>query len=178
MVMPTNLCSGNHVNNDLDKAYAFLNAPRRNITDLEAALQTFSISEVDPRYQQPSLRREIYWGLMAVEKELSGYDGYETPEKLEHIKKAQRHCIEVGKIVSQSSDASLHAQVLLEQHFIEGRKAILDFKVTKDKDKLKRSMLEAKSGIDISLGKLHEIDRKSYDENFKPAMWWREKFSC
>ena len=178
MVMPTNICSGNHVNNDLDKAYAFLNARCRNMTDLEAALQIFATLEVDSIYLQPSLRREIYRGLMAVEKELSCYEGFETAEKLEHINEAQRHWIEVEIMVSQSSNASLDAQAWLEHHIIEGRKAILDFKVTKDENKLKRSMSGAKSGIEKSLGKLHKIDRKSYDKVVEGAMGWRDKFSC
>lgn len=119
----------------------------------------------------------MYWGLMTVEKELSCYGGFETAEKMEHINKAQKYGIEVKNIVLQSSDASLDAQVSLEQHIIKGKKALLDFEVKKDVDKLKRLKSEAKAGIDASLGKLREVDRKSYDTVVKAVMEWCMKFS-
>lgn len=165
------------MNNEVDKAYDLLESSPRNITNLEAALQILSTLEVESMYLKPSLRRRIYWGLMAVEKELSCYKGIETTAKMEHIKEAQRYWIEVEIIVSQSSDASLSAQVSLERHMIEGRKAMLDFKVTNDVDKLTRSKLEARVGIDTSLEKLRKVDPKSYGEVFKGAMVWRENFS-
>ena len=165
------------MNNDVDKAYELLESQPRSITNLEAALQILSKREVESKDLRSSLRRLIYWGLMAVEKELGCYKGLETAEKMEHINKAQRYCIEVEKIVSQSSDASFEAQVSLERYILKGRKAVLDFRVIEDVDKLKRLKSEAKSGIDASLRKLHEVDPKSYDEVSEAAMWWRENFS-
>lgn len=163
------------MNNDVDAAYALLKC--RDITNLEAALQILLKQETKSIHLRSSLRRHIYWGLMTVEKELSCYKGFETAEKMEHINKAQRYWIEVENIVSQSSDASLGAQVSLEGYIIEGKKALLDFKARKDVDKWKSSKSEAKDGIDTSLKKLYEVDRKSYDEVFKAAMEWRKKFS-
>ena len=165
------------MNNDVDRANALLESQPRSRKNLEAALQILSKREVESKNLQPSLRQLIYWGLMAVEKELSCYKGFETADKIEHINKAQRYCIEVEKNVSQSSDASLGAQASLERYILKGRKAELDFRVTKDVDKLKRSQSEAVSGIDASLRKLQEVDPKSYDEFFKAAMVWRERFS-
>ena len=114
---------------------------------------------------------------MTVEKRLSCYKGFGTAKKMEHIREAQRYWIEVENIVSQSSDASLGAQVSLERYIIEGRKAILDFRVTKDVDKWKSSKSEAKGGIDAALEKLYEVDRKSYGKVLKAAMEWLEQFS-
>ena len=164
------------MNNDVDKAYTLFISPRRSLAALQAALQILSQAEVESIYLEPPLRQRIYWGLMTVQKELGCHEGFGTAEKTEHINNALRYCIEVENIVSQSSDASLGAQVSLERHIIEGRKAILVFRVTKDVDQLKRAMSEVKSGIDISLGKLHEVDRKSYDKVYKAATEWREKF--
>ena len=158
------------MNNDVGEAYALLKSQRHNITNLEAALQILLKQEVKSKHLKSSLRRRVYWGLMAVEKELSCYKGFDTAEKMEHINEAQRYGIEVENIVSQSSDASLGAQLSLEQYIIYGKKALLEFKVTKDVDKLKSSKAEARSGIDTSLEKLYEVDRKSCDEVFKAAM--------
>ena len=166
------------MNNQVDKAYSLSETLPRNITNLEAALQILSELEVESIHLKSSLRRSIYWGRMTVEKELSCYKGLETPKKMEHINKAQKYCIEVEKIVSQSSDASLDAQVSLERHIIEGRKAQLDFKVTKDVDKLNRSKSEARDGIGTSLEKLRKLDPKSYNRVSKAAMRWRRNFSC
>ena len=165
------------MNDDVDKAYELLESQPRSITNLEAALRILLKREVESKDLQSSLRRLIYWGLMAVEKEMGCYKGLETAEMMEHVNKAQGYCIEVEKILLQSSDASFDAQVSLERYIIKGRKAVLDSRVTEDVDKLKRSKSEAKSGIDASLGKLQEVDPKSYDEFFKTAMWWRENFS-
>lgn len=162
---------------DLDNAYALFQSPGKSRKNLEAALQILSKAEDELIYLDSSTRQRMYWGLMTVEKELSCDGGFGTAEKMEHINKAQKYWIEVKKIVLQSSDASLDAQVSLEQHIIEGKKALLDFKVKKDVDKLKRLKLEAKAGIDASLGKLQEVDPKSHDMVIKAAMEWRQKFS-
>ena len=161
----------------MDNAYTLFKNSRRTREDLEAALQILSIPEVNLKSLKSSLRRRVYWGLMTVKKELSCYKGFETVEKMVHINKAQRYCTEVENIVSQSYDASLDAQVSLERHIIEGKKALLDFKLVGDVDKLKRSKLEAKNGIDASLGKLQEVDPRSYDEVSEAAKVWRKKFS-
>ena len=162
---------------DLDKAYALFQSPRKSRENLEAALQILSKAEDQWVDLDSSTRQRMYWGLMTVEKELSCYGAFETAEKIEHINKAQEYGIEVKEIALQSSDASLDAQVSLEQHIIKGRKALLGFKVNKDVDRMKRLKSEAKAGIDASLGKLQEVDPKSYDMVIKAANEWRQKFS-
>ena len=177
MVTLTNFDQDKRVENDVDNAYALFKNPRRTRADLEAALRNLSMPDVELKYLESSLRRRIYWGLMTGEKELSCYKGLDTVKKMGHINKAQRYCTEVEEIVSQSGDASLDAQVSLERHIIEGKKALLDFKQTGDVDKLKRSKSKAKDGIDASLGKLQVVDPRSYDEVSEAAKVWRKKFS-
>ena len=162
---------------DLDKAYIKFQRQSRSRANLDAALQILLKAEDELIHLDSSLRLRMYWGLMTVEKELSCYGKFEMAEKREHINKAQKYVIEVEKIALQSSDASLDAQVSLERHIIEGRKAMLDFEGGKNVDKLKRLKSEAKGGIEASLRKLQEVDPKSYDEVVKAAMEWHEKFS-
>ena len=162
---------------DVDKAYALLQSPPRSTANLEAALQILLKAEVEKERLDSSLRRRIYWGLMAVEKELSGSPNFLAAKKREHINQAQQYLVEVRMIVRQSSNASLDAQVSLEQHIIDGRKAILDLSVRNDVEELKRSKSKAKAGIDASLRKLQEIDPKSYDNVVEAAKEWHEKFS-
>lgn len=133
-------------------------------------------AELELIHLDSSLRRRMYWGLMTVEKELSCYEGFQRAEKTEHINQAQKYGVEVEKTV-KSSDASLRAQVSLELHIIKGRKASLDFEVNKDVNELQRLKSEAKDGIEVSLGKLQEVDPKSYGKVCKAAMKWHEKFS-
>ena len=162
----------------MDKAWAYLTKPNRSKEDLEAALRILSNPEIELNNLDSSLRQRIYWGLMAVEKELSCYIRFPTSEKMTHISKARTYWIEVERIVSQSPNPSLEAQVTLERHIIQGRKAQLDFKMTKDVHKWKKLKSEAIAGIDASLGRLHEVDRKSYDKVSEAAKEWRIKFSC
>lgn len=163
----------------VDNAYFYLN--RRNPDsmkeDFKEALRLFSQAEVGSKDLGSSLRLSIYWGLMAVEKELSCCKGFEKTKKLEHIKEAQRYGIEAEKMLPRSSDASLCAQLSLEQHIIEGLKALLDFEIEKDVGKLKRSKMKAVKGIDASFKTLQEVDMRSYDEVSKVAMEQRKKFS-
>lgn len=177
MVTLTNFDQDKRVENDVDNAYALFENQSRTRADLEAALRILSMPGVELKYLESSLRRRIYWGLMTVEKELSCFEGLDTVKKMGHINKARRYCTEVEEIVSQFCDASLAAQVSLERHIIEGKKALLDFKLIGDVDKLKRSKSEAKNGIDASLGKLREVDPRSYDEVSEAAKVWRKKFS-
>ena len=161
---------------DLDKAYTLFQRPRKRRANLEAAQRILLKAELELINLDSSLRRRMYWGLMTVEKELSRYGGFETAEKTEHINQAQKYIVEVEKTVP-SSDASLRAQVSLELHIIKGIKAILDFEVNQDVNELKRLKAEAKRGIEASLGKLQEVDPKSYGKVCKAAMEWQEKFS-
>ena len=154
---------------DLDKAYELFQRPRKSTTNLEAALQVLLKAEDEMTHLDSSLRRRLYWGLMTVEKELSGSPRYDLAKKRGHINQAQKYIIEVEKIVRQFSDASLNAQVSLERHIILGRKALLDPDV-----KLKS---EAKAGIDASLGKLKEVDPKSYEKVVGAAMEWHKQLS-
>lgn len=175
MIKATDHLSGEVV----DNAYFYLN--RRNTDsmkdDFEEALRLFSQAEVGSTDLGSSLRLRIHWGLMAVEKELSCFRGFDKPKKLEHINKAQRHGIEAEKTVSRSSDASLSAQLSLEQYIIEGLKALLYSEIERDVDKSKKSKLKAMNGIDASLKKLREVDMESYNEVSKVAMEQRKKFS-
>lgn len=175
LIVPTDTSSERVV----DDAYFYLN--RRNKSsmkeDFEAALEHFSQAEVGSTELDSSLRLRIYWGLMAVEKEMSCFRGFEKAEKIEHINKAQRYHIEAEKIVSRSSDASLSAQVSLEQRIIEGIKALLNSDIGRDVDKLKKLKLEAINGIDASLKTLREVDMESYNKVSKAAIEWRKKFS-
>ena len=154
---------------DLDKAYELFQRPRKSTMNLEAALQVLLKAEDEMTHLDSSLRRRLYWGLMTVEKELSGSPRYDLAKKRGHINQAQKYIIEVEKIVQQSSDASLNAHVSLERHIILGRKALLDPDV-----KLKS---EAKAGIDASLGKLKEVDPKSYEKVVGAAMEWHKQLS-
>ena len=161
---------------DLDKAYELFQRPRKSTTNLEAALQVLLKAEEEMIHLDFSLRRRMYWGLMTVEKELSGSPRYDLAKKRGHINEAQKYVVEVEKIVRQSSDdASLNAQVSLEWYIILGRKALLEFDVKSDGDKLKRLKSEAKAGIDASLEKLKEVDPKSYEKVVDAAMEWRKK---
>ena len=162
--------------NDLNKAYTLFQRSIKSRAILEDVLRIFLRAELESRGLDSSLRRSMYWGLMTVEKELSCCR-CEMAEKMAHIDKAQEYSIEVAKIVSQSSDASLDAQLSLEQHIIKGKKALLDFRMKKDVNQLKISKSEAKGGIEASLGKLREVDPKSYNNVVDAAMEWHEKFS-
>lgn len=161
---------------DLDTAYALFQSSSKRKANLEAAQRILLEAELELIHLDSSLRRRMYWGLMTVEKELSCYEGFETAEKTEHINQAHKYIVEVEKSVP-SSDASLRAQVSLELHIIIGRKASLDFEVNKDVNELKRLKSEAKGGIEASLGKLREVDPKSYGKVRKAAMEWHESFS-
>lgn len=113
------LRSGEHVKDDLDKAYTLFQRPRKRRANLETAQRILLKAELELIHLDSSLRRRMYWGLMTVEKELSRYSGFETAEKTEHINQAQKYIVEVEKTVP-SSDASLRAQVSLELHIIKG----------------------------------------------------------
>ena len=154
---------------DLDKAYELFQRPRKSTTNLEAALQVLLKAEDEMTHLDSSLRRRLYWGLMTVEKELSCSPRYDLAEKRRHINQAQKYIIEVEKLVRQFSDASLNAHASLERHIILGKKALLDPDV-----KLKS---EAKAGIDASLGKLKEVDPKSYEKVVGAAMEWQKQLS-
>ena len=107
----------------------------------------------------------MYWGLITVKKELSGSPRYNLAKKRGHINEAQKYVVEVEKIVRQSSNnANLNAQVSLKWYIILGRKALLEFDIKSDRDKLKRLKSEAKAGINTSLEKLKEVDPKSYEK--------------
>ena len=120
---------------NLDKAWDLLRDPDKSGANLKSAREKFLKVEAKKIYLDSSLLRRKYWGLMTVEKELSCYGKLETTAKIEHINNAQRYCVKAEKIVLQSCDASLCAQISLERHIIEGRKALLYFKVDKDMDK-------------------------------------------
>jgi hypothetical protein len=175
MIMLTSILS----DKDVDEAYSYLN--RRNKesmkADFEEARQRFLQAEVGSRDLGPSLRLRIHWGLMAAEKELSQCRGFEKVKKIEHINEAQRYGIEADKLVSRFSDASLRAQLSLEQHIIEGLKALLHFEIERDVENLKKSKWKAVNGIDASLEKLREVDVESHNEVFKLAMEQRKKFA-
>ena len=162
----------------VDSAYFYLNRRNKDSMkeDFERALRLFLQAEGGPTDLDSSLRLRIHWGLMSVEKELSCFRGFEKAKKIEHIEEARRYSIEAEKMVSRSSDASLSAQVSLEQHIIEGLRALLDSETEKDVDKLKRSKLNAVNGIDASLRKLQEVDMESYNKVSELAMEQRKKF--
>ena len=160
---------------DLDKAYELFQRPRKSTTNLEAALQVLLKAESEMIHLDSSLRRRMYWGLMTVEKELSGSARFDLAKKRGHINEAQKYIIEVQKIVGQSSDTSLNAQVSLDWYIILGRKALLDFDVRSDGEELKRLKSEAKAGIDASLEELKEVDPKSYEKVVDAAIEYRNK---
>ena len=137
------------VKDDLDEAYALLQRKSNRTANREAALKILLEAEDKKDHLDPSLRQQIYWDLMNVEKDLSGSSKLVTAKR-EHINQAQRYNVEVRKIAQQSSDEILDAQVSLEQHQIEGRKAILN----NDGEELERLKSRAKDGIDRSLRKL------------------------
>ena len=141
MIKPTDNLSKKVV----DGAYFYLNRRNKDSMrrDFEEALQLLKQAEVGSKDLDPSLRLRIHWGLMAVEKELSCCRRFEKAEKIEHINKAQTYGLEAEKTLSHSSDASLHAQISLEQHIIEGLKALLYYEIERDEDKLKRSKTKA-----------------------------------
>lgn len=162
----------------VDDAYFHLNRRNKDSMkeDFEAALQLFLQAEVGSTDLGSSLRLRIHWGLMAVEKELSCCRSFDKAKKIEHIKEAYRYSKEAEKMVSRS-DASLRAQVLLEQHIIEGLKALLYAEIGTDLDTLKKSKMNAMKGIDASLKELREVDMESYKEVSELAMEQRKKFS-
>ena len=162
---------------EIDKAYELFQHSSKSQASLEVALQILLKTEAELIYLDTSLHRRMYWGLMAVEMELSCHPRLSTDVKIAHINKAQQYVIALEKIVIQSSsDASIIAQVSLQQHIIGGRKAVLDFEVQKDVDQLTRLKSEAMCGIDVSLATLREVDLKIYGKVFKDTMEWRDKF--
>lgn len=165
---------------DLDKEEALLQNPTKGTrtANMEAALQILLKAKDQKEHLDFSLRKQMYWDLMTVERDLSGSSRFRGAEKREHIRQAQDNLAEVKKIVQQLSDESLDAQVSLEQHKIKGRKATLDFEVNNDREELERLKLKATVGIDTSLRKLKEVDPKTHSEVFKSAMEWRKMFSC
>ncbi len=143
--------------------------------DFEAALHLFLQVEDGSTDLDSPLRRRIYWGLMAVNEELSCLRGLGNVKKMEHINEAQRYSIEAKKTISPS-DASLRAQVSLEQHIIEGIKASLSYGTESDMDKVKELKWKAINGLDASLEKLREVDKESHDQVYERAMRWRKTF--
>ncbi len=119
-------------------------------------------------YLDSSLRLQIYWDLMVVEKELGSHKGFEDVEKIEHVKKALEYNVKAFETVSWSSDPGLQVQVRVEQYIIKVRKATLEIRQGEGEEAAKEL-----------IGALKELEIKypdRYEKNIENANYHLKKF--
>ena len=164
-----------HIGEAVDKAYSLLNGRKKGNMkeDLEEALMILLDVEGSPISLDSSLLHRIYWGLLLVEKGLSCQSGLDKMKKIEHVEQAQRYS---ERIILQSSDTSLRAQLSLEQQILKGRKATLISGSGTNGDVLARLRSEAVDGMDKAMEELRVVDPASFNKVCGAAFKWRTTF--